>query len=203
MIAPLDLPGDGDEIDVSAVDLGFEPRGAWMIGPAQRAERPVRGGGGAGDGDRARSRSRAIESFPGVPHRLEHVAEIGGVAYVNDSKATNVAAAVAALESFEGDVHALMGGSLKGADFTPLAGPVAERCAAVYLTGPAADPIAAALELRRASRSSLRQTGSKTRSPEPRARRSQAPPSSWRPRARASTPTATTRRAATTSASWS
>ena len=73
-----------------------------------------------------------IESFTGVPHRLEHIAEIGGVAYVNDSKATNVAAAVAALESFEGNVHAIMGGSLKGADFSPLAGPVAERCAAVY-----------------------------------------------------------------------
>jgi UDP-N-acetylmuramoylalanine--D-glutamate ligase len=39
-----------------------------------------------------------------------------------------------------------MGGSLKGADFTPLAPPVAERCAAVYLTGPAAEPISAAIE---------------------------------------------------------
>jgi UDP-N-acetylmuramoylalanine--D-glutamate ligase len=39
-----------------------------------------------------------------------------------------------------------MGGSLKGADFTPLAGPVSERCAAVYVTGPAAEPIAAAIE---------------------------------------------------------
>ncbi len=65
---------------------------------------------------------------------------------MNDSKATNVAAAVAAIESFDADVHALMGGSLKGGDFELLADPVARRCAAVYLTGPAADPIAAALE---------------------------------------------------------
>ena len=53
-----------------------------------------------------------------------------------------------ALESFDGGVHAIMGGSLKGADFTPLAGPVAERCSAVYLTGPAAEPIAAAIGTR-------------------------------------------------------
>ncbi len=53
-----------------------------------------------------------------MPHRLEEVAEIDGVLYVNDSKATNVAAAAAALESFDGGVHAILGGSLEGrADF--------------------------------------------------------------------------------------
>ncbi|HEX2372205.1 MAG TPA: UDP-N-acetylmuramoyl-L-alanine--D-glutamate ligase [Solirubrobacterales bacterium] len=80
-----------------------------------------------------------LESFPGVPHRLEVVGEIDGVAYVNDSKATNVAAATAALRSFERGVHAIFGGSLKGESFEALAEPVSERCVACYLIGEAAE----------------------------------------------------------------
>ena len=81
--------------------------------------------------------ARGLRSFRGIPHRLERVAEIGGVAYVNDSKATNVAAAAAALRSFDGGVHAILGGSLKGGDFAELAPAVAERCAGCYLIGEA------------------------------------------------------------------
>jgi UDP-N-acetylmuramoylalanine--D-glutamate ligase len=66
------------------------------------------------------------------------VRELGGVAYVNDSKATNVAAAAAALRSFETGVHAILGGSLKGASFAPLVAVVADRCRACYLIGEAA-----------------------------------------------------------------
>jgi UDP-N-acetylmuramoylalanine--D-glutamate ligase len=86
-----------------------------------------------------------LRSFEGVPHRLERVGERGGVLYVNDSKATNVASALAGIRSFAGGLHLILGGSIKGEDFGPLAGPVAERCAAVYLIGEAADQIAAAL----------------------------------------------------------
>jgi UDP-N-acetylmuramoylalanine--D-glutamate ligase len=86
-----------------------------------------------------------LRSFGGVPHRLERVAEIGGVVYVNDSKATNVAAAAAALESFRAGVHAILGGSLKGGDFAELAPVVAERCRACYLIGEAAPRLAADL----------------------------------------------------------
>jgi UDP-N-acetylmuramoylalanine--D-glutamate ligase len=82
-----------------------------------------------------------LQTFPGVPHRLERVREAGGVLYVNDSKATNVAAAVAALESFDGPVHAILGGSLKGEGFGQLNGPVIRRCAACYLVGDAADAL--------------------------------------------------------------
>lgn len=89
---------------------------------------------------------RALRTFPGLPHRLERVAERGGVLYVNDSKATNVSAALAALTSFGRPQRVIMGGSLKGEDFAPLAEPVAERCAAVYLTGPAAPQLERALE---------------------------------------------------------
>jgi UDP-N-acetylmuramoylalanine--D-glutamate ligase len=96
----------------------------------------------------------ALRSFPGVPHRLERVDRIDGVLYVNDSKATNVAAAAAALRSFDGGVRAILGGSLKGGGFEGLVGPVAERCVACYLIGEAADALGSALadsgvELRR------------------------------------------------------
>ncbi|HEX5928684.1 MAG TPA: UDP-N-acetylmuramoyl-L-alanine--D-glutamate ligase [Solirubrobacterales bacterium] len=86
-----------------------------------------------------------LRSFAGVPHRLEPVAEIGGVRFVNDSKATNVASAVVGLRAFEGGVHAILGGSEKGEPFAPLLDPVRERCAAVYLTGATADRLAAEL----------------------------------------------------------
>ena len=79
-----------------------------------------------------------LRGFGGVPHRLERVRELGGVVYVNDSKATNVAAAAAALESFGAGVHAILGGSLKGGGFSELAGPVAASCSACYLIGEAA-----------------------------------------------------------------
>ena len=82
--------------------------------------------------------AEALRTFPGVPHRLERVRERDGVLYVNDSKATNVAAAVAALRSFDRGVHAILGGSTKGGGFAGLAAAVAERCTACYLIGEAA-----------------------------------------------------------------
>jgi UDP-N-acetylmuramoylalanine--D-glutamate ligase len=86
-----------------------------------------------------------LRSFAGVPHRLEQVAEVGGVRFVNDSKATNVASALVGLNAFEGGVHAILGGSEKGEEFAPLAGPIRERCAACYLVGASADRLAAEL----------------------------------------------------------
>ena len=83
-----------------------------------------------------------LRSFEGVAHRLERVGEHGGVLYVNDSKATNVASALAGLTSFEGGVHLICGGSPKGETFERLADPVADRCPAVYLIGEAADRLA-------------------------------------------------------------
>lgn len=61
-----------------------------------------------------------LTSFPPLPHRLEALGEVGGVLWVNDSKATNVAAACGALTSLERTVVALLGGKDKGEDFTPL-----------------------------------------------------------------------------------
>jgi UDP-N-acetylmuramoylalanine--D-glutamate ligase len=73
------------------------------------------------------------------------VASVGGVAYVNDSKATNVPSALMALASFPRGVHLIAGGTGKEQDFAPLAPVVAERCRAVYLIGAAAEEIGAAL----------------------------------------------------------
>ena len=84
----------------------------------------------------------ALRSFEGVPHRLERVRELGGVLYVNDSKATNVASALAGLQAFEGDVHLILGGSIKGETFERLVDPVAERCLGCYLIGEAAGRLA-------------------------------------------------------------
>jgi UDP-N-acetylmuramoylalanine--D-glutamate ligase len=87
-----------------------------------------------------------LRTFPGVAHRLELIAVKHGVAFVNDSKATNVASTLVALRSYAGGVHLIAGGRGKQQDFGPLAPVVAERCAAVYLIGEASRELAQALE---------------------------------------------------------
>jgi len=88
-----------------------------------------------------------LRSFRGVPHRLQEVARRDGVLYVNDSKATNVASALVALEAFAGraQVHLILGGQGKGQDFAPLCEPVQRGCAGVYLIGEDAAAIERAL----------------------------------------------------------
>jgi UDP-N-acetylmuramoylalanine--D-glutamate ligase len=81
----------------------------------------------------------ALRSFPGVPHRLEEVAVRDGVAFVNDSKATNVASALVGIEAFDAGVHLIAGGSLKGGGFRGLREAVSGRCSACYLIGEAAE----------------------------------------------------------------
>ena len=71
--------------------------------------------------------------------------ELRGVRYVNDSKATNVEATLQALASFDAPLHVILGGSLKGADFAPLAAPLAHGASAVYLIGEAAPELRRAL----------------------------------------------------------
>jgi UDP-N-acetylmuramoylalanine--D-glutamate ligase len=83
-----------------------------------------------------------LRGFAGVPHRLERVAEVGGVTFVNDSKATNVASATVGLRAFEGGVHAILGGSEKDEPFASLADPIRETCRACYLIGASADRLA-------------------------------------------------------------
>lgn len=88
----------------------------------------------------------ALRAFPGVEHRLEWVARIEGVDYFNDSKATNVASTLTALEALEGPIVLILGGRDKGDDFTRLRPLVAEKVAHVLVLGEAAEKIRAALE---------------------------------------------------------
>jgi UDP-N-acetylmuramoylalanine--D-glutamate ligase len=88
----------------------------------------------------------ALRTFAGVPHRLEEVGSVGGVLYVNDSKATNVSSAVRGIEAFDGGVHAILGGSLKGGSFEGLRDALASRAVAAYLIGEAAGRLEADLE---------------------------------------------------------
>jgi UDP-N-acetylmuramoylalanine--D-glutamate ligase len=88
---------------------------------------------------------RAAAEFRGVEHVLEHVADIGGVAFFNDSKATNVDAARKSLEAFDRPVVAIVGGRYKGGDFGLLRQPLAARGKAVMAIGEARDRVAEAL----------------------------------------------------------
>jgi UDP-N-acetylmuramoylalanine--D-glutamate ligase len=89
-----------------------------------------------------------LRSFRGVAHRQELIAEVDGVAYVNDSKATNVRSTEIALLAARGagpTVHLILGGRTKAQDFAPLTLLVGVRCATVHLIGEGAGEIAAAL----------------------------------------------------------
>jgi UDP-N-acetylmuramoylalanine--D-glutamate ligase len=83
-----------------------------------------------------------VKSFRGVEHRLEFVAEVSGVQYYNDSKATNVDAAVKAIEAFPGPLLVILGGRDKGSPYTPLVELLRERSRLVLLIGESAEKIA-------------------------------------------------------------
>jgi UDP-N-acetylmuramoylalanine--D-glutamate ligase len=87
----------------------------------------------------------ALAAFGGVEHRLEEVARVDGVLYVDDSKATNVASAAVGIRSFPEGVHAILGGRGKREDYAPLAVAVGARCRAVYLIGEEAERLGEAL----------------------------------------------------------
>lgn len=86
---------------------------------------------------------QVLNEFPGLPHRMQFVARIGGVDYINDSKATNVGAAVASVASIRGPVVLIAGGQGKGGDFTALAQSVHAQLRAAVLIGEDAEAIAA------------------------------------------------------------
>jgi UDP-N-acetylmuramoylalanine--D-glutamate ligase len=90
--------------------------------------------------------AEALRTFPGVPHRLEPVGEVNGIRYVNDSKATNVGAALRALAAYADEpVHLILGGSRKGEDFAPLAAALGPNVRSVHLIGETADELAAVI----------------------------------------------------------
>ena len=137
------VPGRARRIEFSADDeLPAEPGlpGRHNRENAAAATTAARAGGIPED-----AIAEALRSFPGVVHRLELVAEIGGARFVNDSKATNTAAARRALAAFDVALHVILGGSRKGERFDELARDLHGRGRA-YLIGETADEIADALD---------------------------------------------------------
>jgi UDP-N-acetylmuramoylalanine--D-glutamate ligase len=84
----------------------------------------------------------AVRDFKGVEHRLEHVRDICGVEFYNNSKATSVDATVKSLEAFERGVHLILGGKDKGSPYAPLVPLLKDRVREVLLIGAAAERIA-------------------------------------------------------------
>jgi UDP-N-acetylmuramoylalanine--D-glutamate ligase len=88
----------------------------------------------------------AFQNFPGLPHRTQWVADAAGVRWIDDSKATNVGAAIAAVEGLAGPLVIIAGGEGKGQEFTPLAGAFRGKVRRAVLIGRDAAMIAAALD---------------------------------------------------------
>ena len=136
--------GAGRRVEFSGDDeLPAEPRipGAHNRENAAAATAAARA---AGVPDRRIA--EALQTFRGVPHRLEEVGEIDGVRYVNDSKATNAAAARRAIASYDEPLHVILGGLGKNESYAQLAADLRARGAHAYLIGAAADELATALD---------------------------------------------------------
>ena len=89
---------------------------------------------------------QVLVEFPGLPHRMQFVARVGAVDYINDSKATNVAAAVASIQSVDGMLVLIAGGQGKGGDFSELAEAIEGKLRGAVLIGEDAEKIARALD---------------------------------------------------------
>jgi UDP-N-acetylmuramoylalanine--D-glutamate ligase len=87
----------------------------------------------------------ALKDFQGLEHRMQKVAQIRGVTWVNDSKATNIGACVAALEGYDRKVILIAGGDAKGADMNELSPVIKQKAKGVVLMGKDADLIEQAL----------------------------------------------------------
>ena len=137
-------PGHAERIEFAGEDtLPAEPR---IPGPHNRenAAAATAAARAAGIGDDAIA--EALHTFEGVPHRIELVRELRGVRFVNDSKATNVAAALRALASFPDDrLHVIVGGRGKHEPYEPLAAAFKPGDSA-YVIGESAEAIARALD---------------------------------------------------------
>jgi UDP-N-acetylmuramoylalanine--D-glutamate ligase len=90
--------------------------------------------------------AQALSTFSGVPHRLELVRELHGVRWINDSKATNTAAARRGVAAYDSPLRLILGGSPKGEDFNPFIRDLPANVRSIYLVGAASDELAAALD---------------------------------------------------------
>jgi UDP-N-acetylmuramoylalanine--D-glutamate ligase len=139
----LEVPGAARRVEFGALPLPASEirlRGEHNLENAMGAAAAA-----ASSGVPEQAVAAALRTFAGVPHRLEEVGSVNGVLYVNDSKATNVSSAVRGIEAFEGGVHAILGGSLKGGGFEGLRDALRSRAVGAYLIGEAAGRLAADL----------------------------------------------------------
>ena len=134
-----DVPGQARRVEFASGDaLPAEPR---IPGPHNRENAAAATAAARAAGIDDAAIAEALETFEGVPHRIELVRELRGVRYVNDSKATNVAAALRALASFpDARLHVILGGRGKRESYAPLAAAFKEKDRA-YVIGEAADEI--------------------------------------------------------------
>ncbi len=137
------VPGAARRVEFTGTDgLPAEPR---IPGPHNRENAAAATAAARAAGIEDAAIAEALRTFDGVPHRIELVRELRGVRYVNDSKATNVAAALRALASFPGTrLHVVLGGRGKQESYAPLAAAF-EQTDRAYLIGEASDEIARAL----------------------------------------------------------
>jgi UDP-N-acetylmuramoylalanine--D-glutamate ligase len=89
---------------------------------------------------------KGLDSFPGLPHRLEFVRELHGVEWINDSKATNVDSSLVALKALPGDIWLIAGGKGKGAPYAPMVEASAGKVKGVLTIGDDAATIEAAYD---------------------------------------------------------
>jgi UDP-N-acetylmuramoylalanine--D-glutamate ligase len=138
------VPGSGRRVEFSRSDpLPAEPA---IPGPHNRENAAAAVAAARAAGIDEDALATALRSFPGVPHRLEPVGKRGGVRFVNDSKATNTAAATVALASYREPVRLIAGGSRKGESFVDFAAAAARSSVVVaYLVGETADELGGAL----------------------------------------------------------
>jgi UDP-N-acetylmuramoylalanine--D-glutamate ligase len=138
------IPGGAARIDFRADDpLPAEP---LIPGEHNRENAAAATAAARAVGIEEQAIAEALRTFPGVEHRLELVGEIDGVRYVNDSKATNTAAARRGIAAYAGEpLRLILGGSLKGESFDELADSLPPNVRSIDLIGEAADEIAAAL----------------------------------------------------------
>lgn len=142
----LEIPGEGRKYNVPAPDLAAIGDSIVLEGSHNKENAVIATQAAMLMGVDPLSIARTLATFPGLPHRMELIAVKGGAKYVNDSKATNVAATLAALGSYDRSAHALIGGSPKGEDFAALKAAVESSCAAVYVNGATAAELEEALK---------------------------------------------------------
>jgi UDP-N-acetylmuramoylalanine--D-glutamate ligase len=137
---------DGEEFLARGAQLMLSTSDMALVGAHNQANALAALAAGQLIGLKPSPMLQVLTEFPGLPHRMQFVAEISGVRFINDSKATNVGAAVASIASVDGMVVLIAGGDGKGGDFGEFANAIYKGLRAAVLIGRDGPAIAAALK---------------------------------------------------------